>query len=63
MTLVERQDDKFRIDFTAEELRIIQAALNEVCNGIDVPEFETRLGATLDEVTALLSVIAASREA
>ena len=29
-------------------------ALNEVCNGIDIFEFETRLGASLDEVKSLM---------
>jgi hypothetical protein len=63
MKLVVRQGDNFRIDFTADELGIIQAALNEVCNGIEVREFETRLGATLDEVRTLLSSVNSSWDA
>ena len=39
---------------TVEDLRIINNALNEVCHGIAVPEFATRMGASLPEVQALL---------
>jgi hypothetical protein len=39
-------------------LLIINAALNEVCNGIAVFEFETRIGADRDRVSALLKKVA-----
>jgi hypothetical protein len=42
---------------TEDELRILNNALNEVCHGIDVPEFATRMGASLMEVQALLARI------
>jgi hypothetical protein len=45
------------VALTVEELRIINNALNEVCHGIDVPEFATRMGASLPEVKALLDRI------
>ena len=35
----------------------MNAALNEVCNGIEVFEFETRIGADGERVAALLKEI------
>ena len=35
-----------QIELSLTELQLICNCLNEVCNGIDVPEFETRLGVT-----------------
>ena len=40
-----------------EDLLIMNAALNEVCNGIALFEFETRMGADRERVTALLKEI------
>ncbi|MDY0924197.1 MULTISPECIES: hypothetical protein [unclassified Leclercia] len=37
------------------ELLILNSALNEICNGISVPEFETRIGASKEDVCALLN--------
>ncbi|KFB99280.1 hypothetical protein GTGU_04282 [Trabulsiella guamensis ATCC 49490] len=48
---------KVTLEVTETELLVLNSALNEVCNGIDIPEFETRLGATLTEVTVLLDEI------
>lgn len=42
---------------TEDELLILNSALNEICNGISVSEFDTRIGATRDEVTLLLEKI------
>lgn len=38
---------------TKDDLEIILSALNEICNGIDIFEFETRIGASKDEVKSL----------
>jgi hypothetical protein len=43
-----------RVELTGAEVILINNALNEVCNGIDIPEFSTRLGATIEEARALL---------
>src|ERR1700679_1150668 len=49
-----------RLDLTLEEVCIVQNALNEVCNGLDLQdEFETRIGATLAAARALLERVAA----
>jgi hypothetical protein len=54
MELDEQTATGVRIDLTWDELVLFNNALNEVCNGIDVWEFSTRLGATRDEARQLL---------
>lgn len=39
------------------ELLILNSALNEICNGISVTEFETRIGASKENVCTLLNDI------
>jgi len=41
------------INLNEEEILILNAALNEVCNGIDLFEFETRIGASHENATKL----------
>ena len=49
-------DPRFILELTVDELRIVNNALNEVCNGVDFSdaEFATRLGASREEARALL---------
>lgn len=42
------------IKLTVEELKTINNALNEVCHGIEVFEFETRMGVSRERTTAIL---------
>lgn len=44
------------LELTADELRLVNNALNEVCHGLDFgdAEFVTRLGAPREEAQALL---------
>jgi len=49
--------DSVTLQFSKQELELVNNALNEVCNGIDVPEFETRMGCTREELQNLLSEI------
>lgn len=42
------------ISLNRDELLVLNAALNEICNGIDVFEFESRIGADREFVTGLL---------
>ncbi len=46
-----------RIGISREELLIVNACLNEVCNGIDVFEFEARVGANRQPVAELLQEV------
>ncbi len=50
-------DQTFVLKANGTELLILNNALNEICNGFSVPEFETRIGASPDEARALLSAI------
>jgi len=46
------------VELTKDELGIINNALNEVCNGIDLEgEFDTRTGCTVEEARAVLAKI------
>ena len=47
-------DKNIQLQLSEEELIILNNALNEICNGIEVPEFETRIGANLEKVKTLL---------
>lgn len=43
-------------ELTIDEISIINNALNEICNGIDLRgEFETRMGCTLQEARDVLA--------
>jgi hypothetical protein len=42
---------------SSDEIGILNNALNEVCNGLEIPEFATRMGADIDEVSHLLHEI------
>jgi hypothetical protein len=42
---------------TQEEILIINNALNEILNGLDMPDLETRIGTTREQVEKLLEKI------
>lgn len=44
-----------QISLTNDELSILSNALNEVCHGLDIREFSTRMGAEKGEVLKLLN--------
>ena len=46
--------DGFLVRLTRTEINIVANCLNEVAHGIHVFEFETRIGATLEDVQQLL---------
>ena len=48
------------LQLSVDELLTIHNALNEVCNGIEVPEFHARMGTDLEEVRLLLSSVSAA---
>jgi len=57
MDLVSRTGDLVRLDLSESELTIINNALNEVANGLDLAEFSTRMGAERDDVQWLLQEV------
>jgi hypothetical protein len=48
---------QIELQVSASELLIANNALNEICNGIDIPEFEARIGAPVDDARNLLSEV------
>ncbi|MDD3482616.1 hypothetical protein [Azovibrio restrictus] len=57
MEVIETTGEHSHIGISRDELLIVNAALNEVCNGIEVFEFETRIGADRGRVAALLKEV------
>lgn len=57
MNVIESYQDFGSVQFSRHEPLILNAALNEICNGIDVFEFETRVGAGREHVADLLKRI------
>jgi len=54
MYMVQVNLDEATVRLSKAELVIVNNALNEVCHGIDVPEFATRIGTSIQEVSKLL---------
>lgn len=46
--------DRALVELSASELETLSNALNEVCHGLDVPDFSMRMGAEKPEVLKLL---------
>jgi hypothetical protein len=57
MELIRVKQKKADLRISKQELLIFNNALNEVCNALEVPEFETRMGASREEVDALLETV------
>ncbi|WP_406806667.1 hypothetical protein [Burkholderia semiarida] len=47
------------VEISFDEFIVLNVALNEVCHGIDVSEFETRIGAPRETVEKLMVEIQA----
>jgi hypothetical protein len=54
MELKEVRENGISVVLTAEELLALCNALNEVCNGLEVPEFATRIGIGREDALRLL---------
>jgi len=57
MQIVSMDQAEFVLSFSYDELVTINNALNEVCNGVVIPGFESRLGATRRDVERLLASV------
>jgi len=57
MTLINIRPDSCVLELEKQEIGCINNALNEVCNGIDIAEFETRLGCSVKKMQDLLSQV------
>ncbi len=59
MKLIEQTGDSAQVVLTLDEVTILNQALNEVANGIHIPdwEFQTRLGYNRAAVRTLLDAV------
>ncbi|GHU12308.1 hypothetical protein FACS1894185_6640 [Betaproteobacteria bacterium] len=57
MDVINIAAERSQIEIDRDELLILNAAINEVCNGIAVFEFDTRIGADRESVAVLLKEI------
>lgn len=57
MDMIDVKGEQSHIIMSREELLIVNAALNEISNGIAVFEFETRIGSDRERVAALLKEV------
>ena len=55
MELVESSNQSITLRLSPDEVIILSNALNEICNGIAISEFETRIGYTREDVETLLA--------
>jgi hypothetical protein len=55
-------NNEFSVAVTTDELIALGNCLNEVCNGIELFEFETRVGASREEVARMLDKILVARQ-
>jgi len=54
MRKIEARADGAVLALSSDEIYVLSNALNEICNGVDIPEFDTRIGATKIAVRGLL---------
>ena len=57
MNILTIENKVVTIQLSVHELNVLNNALNEVCNGLEIPEFSTRMGAEIEEVLTLLNQI------
>ncbi|AVF37735.1 hypothetical protein [Rahnella sikkimica] len=57
MELVNLEGRSAVVILNESELLVLNAALNEICNGIDVQEFDTRIGSSKECVAGLLGEV------
>lgn len=54
MKIVKLEGKSAVVEINESELLVLHASLNEVCNGIDVQAFDTRIGSSKESVADLL---------
>ncbi|WP_312999082.1 hypothetical protein [Leclercia sp.] len=57
MKIISVAGKQAQLTLNENELLILNSALNEICNGISVPDFETRTGVSKEDACALLDDI------
>ncbi len=60
MKIEKQPDGTFAIRASEEELLILNNVMNEVCNGLPLRDFETRVGVPLASAERLLETVGAA---
>lgn len=55
MKCIGKNKDFTTVELSTADLEIINNALNEICNGVEIPAFQTRIGYDLEVVEKLLA--------
>lgn len=58
MNAIKNDKDKVVLEISRDELGVLCNALNEVCNGIEVWEFDTRMGVKIENAKIILASLA-----
>lgn len=58
MNAIQISREIITIELAKNELGVLTNALNEVCNGIEVWEFDTRMGIKIEDARVLLASLA-----
>ena len=58
MNAVKLTPETITLEISKHELGVLTNALNEVCNGIEVWEFDTRMGIKIEGARAILDALA-----
>lgn len=59
MKVLRKSSQSVHVELTKEEMLLINNSLNEICHGINIPEFQTRIGVTKETAERLLDDIGA----
>ena len=57
MQFIRFSNDKITVELSKDELALFANALNEVCNGIELWEFDTRLGMPMEDAKNVLKTL------
>lgn len=60
MQITETTKHTVTVQLDREELVMVSNALNEICHGLDIEEFSTRMGADKREVLKLLHAMSSA---
>jgi hypothetical protein len=57
VNVISRHSGSAKIEVSDAELLVINNALNEVCNALDIREFDTRMGCSRDLAKSVLKAV------
>ena len=57
MLVINAHENKAQVELSYEQMLVLNNALNEICNGLDIEEFQTRIGVGREYASGLLSEV------